>query len=142
MRKRTNSRACAGINFNGRTVRDPADIVSGWGEYFDNLYNPQDRDVFDNEWRDIVENNARCADIDIQPDKSVVVFPDTVLKLINSCPRGKSGGDDGLQYEHLIHGKCALAPILANLFTQMLRTGYIPYKMKRGVKYSHSTQRF
>ena len=46
---------------------------------------------------------------------------------------GKAGGYDKLQYEHFSYAKDALSPILANVFMKMLRAGYIPDQMKRGV---------
>ena len=45
----------------------------------------------------------------------------------------QAGGEDNLQYEHLILAKDILSPILANLYTFMLRHGYVPDSMKRGV---------
>ena len=42
-------------------------------------------------------------------------------------------GIDNIQHEHLIYGKDALSPVLANLFTAMLRYAFIPKVLKRGV---------
>jgi len=46
-------------------------------------------------------------------------------------PKGKSGSVDGVCHEHLIFSCSVNSPILAHLFTGMMRLGHIPTKMKR-----------
>ena len=68
----------------------------------------------------------------MKPDKHVTVLPETVAKAIESCPTGKAGGPDCILYEHLKTAKEFMSIVLANVFTQMFRTGYIPDRMKCG----------
>ena len=68
----------------------------------------------------------------MKPGKHVTVLPETVAKVIESCPTGKAGGPDCILYEHLKIAKEIMSNVLANVFTQMFRTGYIPDRMKCG----------
>jgi len=68
----------------------------------------------------------------VKPDKHVTVLPETVAKVIKPCPTGKAGGPDCILYEHLKIAKEIMSNVLANVFTQMFRTGYIPDRMKCG----------
>jgi len=69
---------------------------------------------------------------DIKPDSRACVLP-SEIEDISKCHRGKAGGHDGLQHEHLIHTKEIISPVVANIFMWMLRTGHIPDNLKRGV---------
>jgi len=61
------------------------------------------------------------------------VLPSEIEDIISKCPKGKAGGHDGLQYEHLIHTKQVISPVAANILTWMLRTSHVPDNLKRGV---------
>jgi len=68
----------------------------------------------------------------VKPAKHVTVLPETVTNAIESCPTGKAGGPDCILYEHSKTAKEFISIVLANVFTQMFRTGYIPDRMKCG----------
>ena len=62
----------------------------------------------------------------------MVIHPSDVTKFINSCRKGKACGPDEIYYEHVIMAANIVSPILANLFTYMLRLNHVPDHMKRG----------
>jgi len=66
----------------------------------------------------------------IKPDSRACVLPSEIEDIISKCPKGKAGGHNGLQYEHLIHTKQVISPVVANIFTWMLRTGHVPDNLK------------
>ena len=66
------------------------------------------------------------------PDSQAYVTVDTVKNVIAKLPCGKAGNDDNVVYEHFKHCKDIISPVLSNMFTYMLRCGYIPTEMKRG----------
>ncbi|WAR22831.1 LIN1-like protein [Mya arenaria] len=111
----------AGLNFDGSVVRDQSVITGKWAEYFQELYTPMTDERFDNAWKETAETEVSN------------VNPECVSNAIAVAPTGKAAGDDRIQHEHLKCAKEVLSPILANLFTQMLRQGYIPASMKRGI---------
>ena len=49
-----------------------------------------------------------------------------------SLSNGKAGGVDGVSHEHLLAASGVIAPILANIYTWMLRLGHVPESMKKG----------
>jgi hypothetical protein len=79
-----------------------------------------------------VEREASTLD-NVQHDTTVVVLPEDVSDAILSVPKCKAGGIDNLQYENFIHARTFFSPVLANVFTQMLRKSYVPVSLKRGV---------
>ncbi|KAL4223411.1 hypothetical protein ACF0H5_016882 [Mactra antiquata] len=88
---------------------------------------------YDQEWFEFVSTKVNKNFHDMSPDQSATILPDVVSTAIEISPRGKAGGFDKIQYEHLNHCKDFISPILANMFTKMLRTGYVPVQLKRGV---------
>ena len=69
----------------------------------------------------------------IKLDKTAIVFPEDVDMIIKSRPNGKSPGADCITYEHLKPIADKISPVLASLYTGMLRNAYIPEKLKQGV---------
>jgi hypothetical protein len=67
------------------------------------------------------------------PDHDVIVLSEIVKAAIEQCPRQKSSGIDNVQYEHLIYAKETLSPYWVNIFTSILRMGYVPDSIKREV---------
>jgi len=122
----------AGINFNVTVYRSTEDLTAQWAIYFSNLYDRSVSDDFDDDWERTVRTLINDTLDTITLDSSVCVSAALVQTLIRSLPRGKAGGIDGVRHEHLIYACDAISPVLARLFTGMLRLGYIPTDMKRG----------
>ena len=58
--------------------------------------------------------------------------PEVVSESIRNLPKGKSCGPDKVVYELLQIVNDIVSIYLANLYTSMLRSGYIPDSMKKG----------
>lgn len=135
-RNRNRSSLSSGINFDGTTVRDRDSISDGWYHYFRELLQPHHDpdDVHSSDtWEKHVSSELDFIVTNIKPDPKVCVLSETVDYIISTCPKRKAGGYDNLQYEHLINAKHVIFPVLANIYTWMLRTGHVPDSMKRGV---------
>ena len=111
--------------FNGEVCRGREELVEQWGLYFKHMYVPSESPDFDSECKQVVESTVN--------ETFGVLTPETIQTVIKKLPRGKAGDDDHVVYEHFIYGMQEVAPVLANLYTYMLRCGYIPESMKRGV---------
>jgi len=59
----------------------------------------------DDVWERHVNENLDVLMNDIKHDPRACVIPSKIEDIISKCPKGKAGGHDGLQYEHLIHTK-------------------------------------
>ena len=44
------------VEFNGQMYRDPQQIVTGWGQYFQNLYSDTEREHFDAQFKSQVDH--------------------------------------------------------------------------------------
>ncbi len=103
------------------------------GYIFQNDFiHPPNQQKFDNNWKECVNDSVANILNRATPDPSANISPDVIKTLVAKCPRGKAGGMDNVVYEHLLPVSDILSPVLANLFTWMLRTGYVPDQMKRG----------
>ncbi|KAH3833945.1 hypothetical protein DPMN_107261 [Dreissena polymorpha] len=143
-RNRNRSSLSSGIKFDGTTVRDRDSISDGWYHYFRELFQPHHDpdDVHSSDtWEKHVSSELDFIVTNIKPDPEVRVLPETVDHIISTCPKRKAGGYDNLQYEHLINAKHVISPVLANIYTWMLRTGHVPDSMKRGVIITMHAQR-
>lgn len=88
---------------------------------------------FDEQWENYVSSTVKDTLNVIQTDKSAMVSTDCIDRAIKALPIGKAGNSDGVVYEHLRFGREVIVPVLANMFTFMLRLGHIPNDMKKGV---------
>lgn len=132
-RKAKNLDSSAGIIFNGITHRGRDSLTDQWALYFKNLYSYSNSETFDKSCETQVTLDVCEVISEITPDPHAKVSIGSIEKAIRSLPTGKSGGPDGVVYEHLRFAQQSVAPVLANLFSQMLRIGYVPELMKRGI---------
>ena len=125
-RKGNRSNIGAGIKFDNEVIRDRDQLTDTWCNYFNRLYicHPQTQGSISLGMTLCV---SKCVHLYMI---FTTVLPLIVKQAIEESPRGKA---DKIQYEHLIFAKDVLSPILANVFTCMMRTGYVPDKLKRGV---------
>jgi len=121
-----------GLNFNGTVYRSREDIVTQWGSYFKDLYTPSESKDFDEPWRLMVEESVDRAFNNLVIDTDVTVQSTLVTECIRTLPKGKACGPDGITHEHLLYGCSVISTPLAGLYTQVIRSGYIPDKMKEG----------
>lgn len=125
--------ASSGIVFNGEVCRNKEKLTENWGIYFKQLYSHSEAPFFDQTWKSLIESRVEETLSSIQPDNTASVSVDFVEKAIKELPKGKAGSGDDIVYEHLIYAKRQISPLLANLYTYMLRHAYIPDTMKQGV---------
>ena len=119
--------------FNGEVCRGREELVEQWGLYFKDLYVPSESPDFGSNWKQVVESTVDETFGLLTADENAFVSSETIQKVIKTLPRGKAGNDDHVVYGRFIYGMQEVAPLLANLYTYMLRCGYIPESMKRGV---------
>ncbi|XP_053398165.1 uncharacterized protein LOC128556626 [Mercenaria mercenaria] len=132
-KKKSQSKMSSGIKFHDTVVRDREQLTEQWGLYFKSLYSPAESQNFDEQWKYTVTTVVENTFNNIKPDEHVRVLPDDVSKAIETLPKGKACGEDNISYEHLIFGKAVISSALANMYTHMLRHGYIPDSLKRGI---------
>jgi len=65
-------------------------------------------------------------------DMDVTVQSTLVTECIRILPKGKACGSDGITREHLVYLCSVISTPLAGFYTQMIRSGYIPDKIKEG----------
>ena len=136
--KRKTSQTSAGseIKFRDRIYRDPAEIAVGWGNYFCELYSDTERNQYDQQFKNCVEEKVKnittalsaCRDGD-----TAYISADEVRKAIMCLKKKKACSHDQIYNEHLINGGFALYEKLAKFYTEMYNFGYIPAPLKQGI---------
>ena len=135
-RKGSTSSAGAEVEFKGQVCRDPQQIATGWGEYFETLYADTERSHYDTEFKaqvdlkvgNIMAELSSCPDRD--PGNFSVLEIRKAIKLLKSK---KACGNDNIYNEHIIHGGDELFSQISLLYTDMFTCGYIPDSLKQGV---------
>jgi hypothetical protein len=128
-RKSTGKTSGAGIKLNGEIYISRESLVEQWKLYFENLYKCSESEYFDGNWKDFVDTTVDEVMTSCRTDQRHI----TSACAIKTLPNGKSGGPDGIVYEHLRLSKEIISPSLDVLFTNMLRHAFIPKDMKRGI---------
>ena len=62
-----------------------------------------------------------------------IITADEVQAAARLAHRGKTAGEDGITYEHIIFGGDFLYKLLAKLFNAVLQFSFAPREMKKGV---------
>jgi len=113
--------------------RDQREITYQWGEYFKNLYSPATCAHYDDDWYGHVTNTVTRKKRSLKTDSTATVLPEDVENIIKSCPNGKAPGIDCITYEHLKTAADIVAPLLASLYTGMLKNAYTPDTLKQDI---------
>ena len=107
--KRKSRQAVSGceIMFNGKLCRDNSSIIKSWKEYFKDFYSTDDNEAFDNNFKEVVDNEL--AMFHTSPEyrntrETPVVSLNTVDSILKSVKQNKSPGADKI-YEHFIFGE-------------------------------------
>ena len=133
-RKKSSSDPGSEINFNGNNVREPQLIATEWGNYFQELYTPDEnnnRDLpFENEMRNELQLALNSSSIDDCTDNNI--SSDEINEALRECKKGKACGEDLIFYEHVIYGGHYIREALAVLYSAMYSLTYAPVEMKRG----------
>ena len=133
---RVRGRVIGSMEFNGTTYTNPEDILVGWRQYFETLYNiTAQTETLDNihiqekqELTEIISNLPKhTLDHDINIDEQLV---QRALKL---CKKNKSAGYDNVFYENIIYGGDLLIKVLTKLYKHITDSSHIPSEMKRGI---------
>ena len=131
-RKRPCNAAGSNINFGGRNCCDEREITNEWANYFATLYTPLESPNFDPNFKETVSSFLQTQNQLITTD-NIVISSEEVESAVRLAHKGKACGDDGIYYEHIMFGGVFLYQILADLFSAMVRSSYVPIEMKKGV---------
>ena len=96
----------AEIKFDGVTYRDPQEINKQWGNYFKNLYTPDEDESFDDNVKLQVENELHEIKQHLQVEHDTVkVDRHLITEAIKCSKGGKACGKDRVYYENFIYGR-------------------------------------
>jgi hypothetical protein len=115
-----------------------SEIREAWGEFYNDLYSPNDIDYVNHEFRDRVE--ASLANIDVTPSDDSVLLRDPittleVVQIIKKLKNKKAAGPDCIFPEHIKLGgrPTTLVQLITYLFNAMVNKEHRPADMKRGI---------
>lgn len=136
-RKPKNGRIHPIVDKYGNTVRETAQIVRVWQEYYSDLYTPVESGAFDETFRLNVERELESIDMSPSDEDSTIlnapITSEEVCQASKSLKMGKATGIDGIQSEHLKYGGPFMHLFLARLFTLMTTAEWRPPVMRKGI---------
>ena len=136
-RKTSNTNPGSEIIFHGQSYNTAKEINKEWAQHFRNLYTPTQSDHFDANFYDMVSQEVRQikSTLENSADSSryPVISPEEVDSAVKLAQCNKSGGEDGIMYEHIKYGGFILHKVLSILFTAIIRLAHAPKDMKKGV---------
>ena len=121
---------CAG----DKLISENADVLAEWSKHFEALAVPLDAAHFEDEYLadtlcDLEMIESYCRNL---PSVCEPVSTKEVLDAIRKLNSGKAADEMGMSAEHLKYSSSIIAPVLATVFTSMIRTRHIPSIMKSG----------
>ena len=101
-------------------VREDKELLDVWKSHYEDLYTPKDHPTFDAEFKHFVEAKVQEFEAkneqDLNDPLGKPFSVDQVQTIRSKLPNGKSGGTDGLVYEHLKNADISLYDLLTRLF--------------------------
>ena len=135
-RQQSQTHAGSELRFGGKVCRDPEDIVSEWGCYFQKLYSESNSPMFDPVSKNDVDIKTRRIINELPgacTQEQASISRDDVRKAARQLKCRKTCGYDGIFNEHLKNGGSILYEQLALLYTDMYNHGHIPEGLKKGI---------
>ena len=116
-RKTSNSSPRTELIFNGQTFNTSKEINKEWAHYFRDLYTPTQNKNFDSNFYDLVSNEIRRIEINLENSRESlsypIISPDEVGSAIKMTHSNKDGGDDEIVCEYIKYGGTILLEILS-----------------------------
>ncbi|MES9881493.1 MAG: reverse transcriptase family protein [Sedimenticola sp.] len=135
-RRKTCSSPGVEMMFGDIMVREPMLITKEWGNYFRKLYEQSDKTNYSREFRESIDNQLTDIKLLLSSDDEHEYVPVSDLEVqsaIKTAKLGKAAGIDSICYEHLKYGGECVEQVLCKLYSAMLRFGYTPSRMKKGI---------
>ena len=133
-------RSKPGVHLNELHVGDSIfkseeEILEGWKKHFGELAKESSNPLFDDKYRDFVEQEI-LEIIDIcqsNSDRYDVVTETEVAEAMGSLNKGKAPDIYGMTTEHLVLASDALMPVLTSLMNSIFSLGDLPESLKLGL---------
>lgn len=112
------------LEVNGRKITNREEIVEAFTQFFEELY-------CSNETKNGEENSDFESELmEEEVEKNMIITLEEVKKVLQDIKPGKSPGPDQISNDMLRTGKEQIAPILSEIFTDVLNSGEIPSQWK------------
>ena len=115
---------------------DPDQIVSGWGDYFKDVYTDIERPHYVSNFQREVDTWVKFIKEENEHERDANPTYISMLEVkeaTKELKKKKACGADCIYNEHLIFGGDLLCEKIAKLYTAMFNYGYIPCSMKEGI---------
>ena len=118
------------LNIGDRLVKEDKELLDVWKSHYEDLYTLKDNRTFDAEFKHFVEAKVQEFEPKNEQDPNDPLGKpfslDQVQTICDKLPNGKSGGTDGLVYEHLKYAGVSLYDLLTRLFNAIRELEDVP----------------
>ncbi len=123
----------------GQMLTDPKALCDTWGEYFKDLYTPQDQPgKFDDDFKEHVTHRLQQMETESHGCDSGTVLKEVfsvheIARICDKLKKGKAAGWDGVYPEHIIFGGPTLRRALTAIFNNIVAGEYVPKAFRKGI---------
>lgn len=125
------------MKYDGQVLRDPEEIVQAWATHFRKLFDNEPNETFDVDTFNQVSSDLKSIEENIKTDRDIFLEKEftfeEVSNVCKSLKTKKSGGPDGLVYEHVKYCNSLLVTHMTHLFNLIIKNEYIPKSWKLGM---------
>lgn len=125
-----------GLKVDNRIVTDEVELLSIWKEHYEDLFTPKPNPNFDEEFKAHVEHKIQQYSVEsLTYTDDPLHDPFEVERVTSVCrelPNGKSGGSDGVVYEHLKYADISLYYLLTEIFNAIRQFENVPESLATG----------
>ena len=120
------------------TFKSEEEILEGWKEHFGELTTQSSNPLFDEKYKNLVEQELIeitdiCKASKASRDQYDEVTQGELTEALGSLNKGKAAGIYGLTTEHLFFASDALLPVLTSLMDSIFSLSDLPDSLKLGL---------
>lgn len=125
------------LEVDGKVVTDSEQLLLIWKKHYEDLYTPKEAAHYDDSFKESVQQKLKeYVDVSLSCTDDVLDEPfmfDEVQEICLQLPNNKTGGLDGLVYEHVKYGGEELLTLLTSVLNIIRELEDVPNSMAMGL---------
>jgi hypothetical protein len=121
------------LEVDNAVLTNPQVVADLWANYYEKLATPpehEDQEEMKSKVDEILKNSEDMYDYTFNSS----ITAEEITSVINTLPKGKSPGIDGITYEHIKYGGEIIVELLLKLFSYIIELEEIPKSFKMAIK--------
>ena len=133
VRRKKKKQKVVALEVDNAVLTNPQVVADLWANYYEKLATPpehEDQEEMKSKVDEILKNSEDMYDYTFNSS----ITAEEITSVINTLPKGKSPGIDGITYEHIKYGGEIIVELLLKLFSYIIELEEIPKSFKMAIK--------